>query len=836
MNLEKFICHFRSIKVKFNSTDLIKSFILNQMKKAIILFVFSILTCQMFAQSTGQGCVVNPSMVSPSGVKYTGGCLNGLAEGDGTITFSNGNTISGKFSKNILQDGIVEFYFNQDGAIAIGPYKNKKLNGRFVGIDRHQMKVWTSNYVDGHYVGNSDDYFNLPEPQIGETQTFPIFTQYSDPKYPFHSNFGIITLIPKTELALIYQYREGIGGKPSRRWLSTYDYRSNQSIRSFGDVNNPIETFLCFDADYSSFYAIQSRKNVKGVYKFNITSGASEFVSRVEDQKVLATSLLVSKSNGFNKYPGFEDGDIQYGEINHNLNLIFSWTNNGMFKLGNMKSTFLVSKLNGEKVNELSFDGAMVRSYAVNELTNKLYISFTSNELEYISLFKLDSLEYVKTIFKGEKNKGFWPLLDIKISPLGTYVAFSQSGSTRGTIIYKGDQFYYAVDGGVESFNNLENVVLSGSGPIFAHDLENKKILWTTNKVGWSEVMGTNPIKIDNDIIFITSPNASLAKSTVNKINFEMPDLTQTFFTLNEEVQKNLRMISEASRAEQLAKENQVSSQSSGTETNQTTSFLDIKPSQSGSTPNAYVKPVQLESVVIGSQTWSKKSLNVSNFRNGDQIFKAKSKNDWDIALKNNQPAWCCYDFIDSNCDKFGKIYNWYAVVDPRGVAPLGWHIPSENDWKILMNEFRGGELAKKLKSPTGWANISFGGTTQKTCPNCEDWNSEYRRKVPCHVCKDTRQVKVVTPVVNYSGNGTNATGFSALPGGTYSDGFYRINRSVEFWSFSLVQDKSSLIPTLEILNSIGRNYQRDKNDELHKVWMNFSKRDKGRYIRVLKD
>ena len=557
------------------------------MKKAIILFILSILTCQMFAQSTGQGCVVNPSMVSPSGVKYTGGCLNGLAEGDGTITFSNGNTISGKFSKNILQEGIVEFYFNEDGAIAIGPYKNKKLNGRFVGIDRHQMKVWTSNYVDGNYVGNSDDYFNLPEPQIGETQDFPIFAQSSDPKYPFQSNFQILTLIPTTEFALVEKFGKPTGSKWNVPWLSIYDYRSNQSIRSFGDVNNPIETFLCFDADYSSFYAIQSRKNVKGVYKFNITSGASEFVSRVEDQKVLATSLLVSKSNGFNKYPGFEDGDIQYGEINHNLNLIFSWTNNGMFKLGNMKSTFLVSKLNGEKVNELSFDGAMVRSYAVNELTNQLYISFTSNELEYISLFKLDSLEYVKTIFKGEKNKGFWPLLDIKISPLGTYVAFSQSGSLRGTIIYKGDQFYYAIDGVVKSFNNLENVVLSSSGAIFAHDLENKKILWTTNKVG-----GHNPIKIDNDIIFITSPNASLAKSKVNKINFEIPDLTETFFSLNLEVQNQLKMISEAER---LRKEQELKSQSSGTATNQTTS----NPKQTVNVSNSSIDFVRVGKIDI---------------------------------------------------------------------------------------------------------------------------------------------------------------------------------------------------------------------------------------------
>jgi hypothetical protein len=206
------------------------------MKKAFILFVFSFLNYQTLAQSTSQGCVVNPSNVSPRGVKYLGDCLNGLAEGQGTITFNNGSTISGKFSKNILQDGIVEFYFNEDGATVIGPYVNKKLNGRFVGIDRYQMDVWTSNYVDGYYVGNSDDYFNLPEPQIGETQEFPIFTQTANPKYPFHSNFGILTLIPKTELALIYQYREGIGGKPSRRWLSTYDYRNNQHISTIYSV------------------------------------------------------------------------------------------------------------------------------------------------------------------------------------------------------------------------------------------------------------------------------------------------------------------------------------------------------------------------------------------------------------------------------------------------------------------------------------------------------------------------------------------------------------------------------------------------------------------------
>jgi hypothetical protein len=527
------------------------------MKKAIILFIFSILTSQMFAQSTGQGCVVNPSMVSPSGVKYTGGCLNGLAEGDGTITFSNGNTISGKFSKNILQEGIVEFYFSEDKSTIIGPYKNGKLNGRFVGVDK-MNRVYSVNYLDGRAVEGRDDLFNFPEPKMESTAALPVSNLFLPDVYhevgqTWRNRFKIN--IPFTELALIKRSGRPIGSKSDVTWLSLYDYRNNQIIRDFGDLNNPIDNFLCFDPDYTSIFAIQSRKNVKGVYKFNLTTGASEYVSRVEDQKILATSLLEININDFN--PDFEDGKLKFGEINHASNLIYSFTNSGMFKLGNMKSTFSVSKLTGEQVKELKFEGSMIRQYSVNELANQLYISFKSNDQVYISLYKLDSFEFVKTIFTARQVQTFE---ELTISPLGTYVAFANKGRWSGSLIYKGDKFYYPIKGRILSFNTLENVVIAHeiNGNVSAYDLENRKLLWMTNKLGLS----TEPIKIDNNLIFISRSWESTPNGRVDLVNFELPDLSQTFFSLNMEVQNEIkRQNEEIAKAERLRKEQELKSQ-----------------------------------------------------------------------------------------------------------------------------------------------------------------------------------------------------------------------------------------------------------------------------------
>lgn len=90
------------------------------------------------------------------------------------------------------------------------------------------------------------------------------------------------------------------------------------------------------------------------------------------------------------------------------------------------------------------------------------------------------------------------------------------------------------------------------------------------------------------------------------------------------------------------------------------------------------------KTVVIGSQTWMAENLNVSKFRNGEEIFHAKTLEQWQLAQEQQKPAWCYYLNKKSNGKKYGKLYNGYAVADERGLAPDGFHIPRDEEWTEL--------------------------------------------------------------------------------------------------------------------------------------------------------
>jgi uncharacterized protein (TIGR02145 family) len=120
--------------------------------------------------------------------------------------------------------------------------------------------------------------------------------------------------------------------------------------------------------------------------------------------------------------------------------------------------------------------------------------------------------------------------------------------------------------------------------------------------------------------------------------------------------------------------------------------------------------------VKIGTQTWMGQNLNVSRFRNGDPIMEAKSDETWEKASEEKKPAWCYYDFSADQGKVYGKLYNWYAVNDPRGLAPKGWHVPSEEEWNMLSG-FLGGEekAGGKLKENgiTHWKTPNSGATNE---------------------------------------------------------------------------------------------------------------------------
>ena len=122
--------------------------------------------------------------------------------------------------------------------------------------------------------------------------------------------------------------------------------------------------------------------------------------------------------------------------------------------------------------------------------------------------------------------------------------------------------------------------------------------------------------------------------------------------------------------------------------------------------------------ISYGLQVWTVPNLNVSHFRNGDTIPQARTDEEWSKAAETGTPAWCYQENNPANGSRYGKLYNWYAVNDPRGLAPEGWHIPTNADWSTLIKNLNGVDMAgsglkstsKVWKSRPGTNKIGFEG------------------------------------------------------------------------------------------------------------------------------
>jgi len=157
------------------------------------------------------------------------------------------------------------------------------------------------------------------------------------------------------------------------------------------------------------------------------------------------------------------------------------------------------------------------------------------------------------------------------------------------------------------------------------------------------------------------------------------------------------------------------------------------------------------KSVKIGNQVWMVENLNVSRYRNGDSIPEVRDPVKW----KNlTTGAWCYYGNNPDNGLKYGKLYNWYAVTDPRGLAPAGWHVPSLAEWEIL-DSLLGIDVGVKLKSTSYWYKLDK---------------------------KSIRKLRL-----NPDSRATNSSGFTALPGGYRhpAGSFFNITTHGQWWSRS---------------------------------------------------
>lgn len=145
---------------------------------------------------------------------------------------------------------------------------------------------------------------------------------------------------------------------------------------------------------------------------------------------------------------------------------------------------------------------------------------------------------------------------------------------------------------------------------------------------------------------------------------------------------------------------------------NTTTNGLEFRTSTAwvSLTTSSVTPAVSLQTIVIGTQQWMKENLDVAFYRNGDAIPQVTDPTEW-AALTTG--AWCYYNNDPTQGNKYGKLYNWYAVTDPRGLAPQGWHIPSDAEWTILETTLGGSSVAGGKMKEAGtlnWTNPNTGG------------------------------------------------------------------------------------------------------------------------------
>jgi uncharacterized protein (TIGR02145 family) len=270
-------------------------------------------------------------------------------------------------------------------------------------------------------------------------------------------------------------------------------------------------------------------------------------------------------------------------------------------------------------------------------------------------------------------------------------------------------------------------------------------------------------------------------ESTITQLNAKITDYTDQITSLNAQVSV-LTADVQTNKAATASKQQELQALQALLKVKQDSltlvnaELLKVKPPVK---PVVVIAPTPTSSgpyktVTIGAQVWMSKNLDVSTFRNGDPIPEAKTDAEWEAAGENKQPAWCYYDNDAKNGTKYGKLYNWYAVNDPRGLAPAGYHVPTDAEWTTL-EDYLGNDAGKKMKSTTGWE--SYG------CKKCDGGSAEFKKI--CSACKGTE----TNSSVPYSGNGTNSSGFNGLPGGrrydTGSFWFWARGEGGGWWSAS---------------------------------------------------
>jgi uncharacterized protein (TIGR02145 family) len=115
--------------------------------------------------------------------------------------------------------------------------------------------------------------------------------------------------------------------------------------------------------------------------------------------------------------------------------------------------------------------------------------------------------------------------------------------------------------------------------------------------------------------------------------------------------------------------------------------------------------------VSIGNQCWMKENLKTTHYKNGESIPTNLDDIQWTITTSG---SFADYDDDPGNSAVYGKLYNWYAVADPRGVCPNGWHVPADAEWDNLVSYLGSDTIAGGSMKEVGlahWASPNLGAT-----------------------------------------------------------------------------------------------------------------------------
>jgi len=199
--------------------------------------------------------------------------------------------------------------------------------------------------------------------------------------------------------------------------------------------------------------------------------------------------------------------------------------------------------------------------------------------------------------------------------------------------------------------------------------------------------------------------------------------------------------------------------------------------------------------ILIGEQIWIAENLKVTHYRDGTAITNVTNNNDW-TALTTE--AYCIFNNNASNeVDTYGALYNGYAVTDIRNIAPVGWHVPTDDEWKEL-EMYLG--MSQTEVDQSDWRGINEGS---KLADNTDLWNDG--------VLENDQEF--------------GSSGFNALPGG------YRI------YSYGTFHDEGAFGKFWSISESGGNYpYNREIVNELSSVGRVASNKNYGFAVRLLKD